>query len=115
DRAPPWLGEGLEQRDVSVVDRWVLPSPYQDYSNGGALAQQRRRKRGAVALALCVPAAYGVLAVLCGEIMDMNRPTITCGPSNHGLSVCGNCLAGMAGRRNFPVRSHRPKNIFLQP
>ena len=103
DRDHRLVGEGLEKRDLFVVERSDFPSPYQNYSNGGALAQQRRRKRGTMALAFCVAAAHRVLAVLCGEIMDMNRPTIACGSSNHPVSVCGKALAGMDSHRNFPV------------
>jgi hypothetical protein len=56
-----------------------------------------------MALAFRVPAAYRVLAVLCDEVMDMNRPTIAWGSSNHRVSVSRSSLAGMASRRNFPV------------
>ena len=103
DRDHRLVGEGLQKRDLLVAERSDLHSPYQNDSNGGTLAQQRRRKRGPMALAFRVPAAYRVLAVLCGEVMDMNCPTIACGSSNHRVSVCGNSLAGMASRRNFPV------------
>jgi hypothetical protein len=106
--------EGLEKRDLFVAERSDLHSPYEDYPNGSALAQQRRRKRGAMALALCVPAAHRVLAILCGKIMDMNRPTIACSPSNHGVSICRNCLPGTARRRNFSVGGYQPKKVVLQ-
>ena len=33
-----------------------------------------------------------VLALLCGEIMDMNGPTIACGSSGHRVSVYENAL-----------------------
>src|SRR4029077_12913691 len=97
------VGKGLEKRDLAVGEWPDLPSPDQNYSNGGALAQQRRRKRGSVALALCVFAALRVLAVLCGEIMDMNRPAIACGSAQHPVSVGGKAFAGLDVHRNFPI------------
>ena len=103
DRDHRLAGEGLEKRDLFVVERSDLPSPDQNYSYGGTLAQQRRRKRGTMALAFCVAAAHRVFAVLCGEIMDMNRPTVACGSSHHPVSVCGKALAGMDSHRNCPV------------
>src|SRR6266446_1930767 len=64
-----------------------------------------------MALAFGVLAAHRVLAVLRGEIMNMNRPTIACGSSNHCVSVCRYCLAGMANLRKPPVRSYQPKKL----
>jgi hypothetical protein len=103
DRDHRLIGEGLEKRDLLVAEGSDFHSPYQNYSNGDPLAQQRRRKCGPMALAFRVPAAYRVLAVLCDEVMDMNRPTFACGSSNHRVSVSRSSLAGMASRRNFPV------------
>ena len=56
-----------------------------------------------MALAFCVTAAHRVLALLCGEIMDMNGPTIACGSSGHRISVYGNALVGMDNHWNFSV------------
>jgi hypothetical protein len=103
DRDHRLVGEGLEQRDLSVVEPPDLHPPYQDDSDRGALAQQRRRKRRAMAFLFCVDVAHRVLTGLGGEIMDMNRPTVACGPPDHRVSVCGNSLAGMAGRWDSPV------------
>jgi hypothetical protein len=103
DRDHRLVGEGLEKRDLSVVERPDLHSPYQDDSNRGALAQQRRRKCRAMAFLFCVDGAHRVLTGLGGEIMDMNRPAIACGPPDHRVSVCGNSLASMAGGRNSAV------------
>src|ERR1700739_775748 len=87
DRDRRLVGEGLEKRDL-VVGEWSdLPSPEQNYSNGGPLAQQRCRERGAMALAFRVTAARRVLAILCGEIVDMNRPSITYGSSYHPVAI----------------------------
>src|SRR5437868_13477172 len=57
-------GEALEKRDLFVVERLHLQSPYQNYSHGSTLAQQRRRKRGVITLAFYGPAAHRVLALL---------------------------------------------------
>src|SRR5258706_6499435 len=83
DRDHRLVGEGLEKRDLSVVERSDLHSPYQDYSNRGAPAQQRRRKCRAMALLFCVRAAHRVVTGLHSEIMDMNRPTIAFGPPDN--------------------------------
>ena len=64
----------------------------------GALAQQRGCECRAMPFLFCVDVAHGVLTSLHGEITDMNRPAIACGPPDHRVSVCGNSLAGMAAR-----------------
>jgi hypothetical protein len=62
DRDHRLVGEGLDKRDLLVAERSDLHSPYQNDSNGGTLAQQRRRKRGPMALGFRVPAAYRSIA-----------------------------------------------------
>jgi hypothetical protein len=69
----------------------------------GPLAQQRCSERGAMALAFCVTAARRVLAILCGEIVDMNRPPITYGSSYHPVAIYGKSLTGLNMHRKFPV------------
>jgi hypothetical protein len=56
-----------------------------------------------VPLAFRVTAAHRELALLYGEIMHMNGPTIACGSSGHRVSVYGNALVGMDNHWNFPV------------
>jgi len=92
---------GLEKRDLFLLER--SGSPF-------AVAQQRRRKRGAwpSRFASLLPTGYS--GVLCGQIMDMNRSTIACGPSNHGVRFA-ETARGMATRRNFPVGSYSRRRL----
>src|ERR1700675_2340348 len=87
DRDHRLVGKGLEKRDLFVGERSDFRSSYENCSDGGTLAQQRRRKRSVPTLAFHEPAAQRVLAVLRGDIMDMDRPTIICGSSSHRFSV----------------------------
>src|ERR1700691_6075084 len=103
DRDRCLSGEGLEKRNLPIVERPHLRPSYKYCSDGGALAQQRRRKRGVPALAFHKPAADRVFAVLRGDIMDMKRPTIVRGSSGHRVSVYRKALAAIHGRRTFPV------------
>ena len=80
-------GKGLEKRNLFVGERSDLGSPYENCSDGAALAQQRRRKRGVPTLAFHEPAAQRVLAVLRGDIMDMKRPTIARGSPGYRVSI----------------------------
>ena len=104
DRDHRLVGEGLEKRDLLVVERSDLPFAVLELLQWGVPS----RSNGVASVvrwpsrfASLLPTGYSL--VLRGEIMDMNRPTIACGSSGHRVSVCGKALAGMDIHRNFPV------------
>jgi hypothetical protein len=101
-------GEGLEKRDLFVVERSDLPSPDQNYSMG-APSQQRRRKRGTM----------GCPRVLCrrcppnsplrrdhGHELSDGR----CGSSHHPVRFAGR-PRGMDSHRNCPVRATNRRRL----
>src|SRR5262249_1935223 len=67
-----------------------------------------------MALLLCVLAPHRVLAVLNGQIVDMNRPMVACGSSSHRVSVGRNAPPGVATPWDSPAISLHPKKVVLQ-
>jgi hypothetical protein len=108
------VGEGGEQLDLLRRERANLHAANEDGSDRNALAQHRRRQRGPMAVASRVPAAFGELLVLCGEVMDVNRPAVDDGPAGHPASVNRQPLGRVTARRQSPVGGDLSKQIAVQ-
>jgi hypothetical protein len=108
------VGEGPKQCDLLLGERSDLHSPYQNSSYGNRFAQQWRRKRGPMAVASRVPAAFGKIVFLGGEVVDVNGPTLEHRTAGHPATVDRQPLGGMAGRRQPAIRGDLPEKVALQ-
>src|SRR6516165_11524429 len=70
------IGEGLEQRDLSLSEELRLGAAQRDRSNCDTFSHQRDIKAGTEAHASCVFAGYGKFAPLGLEIKNVDGPHV---------------------------------------
>jgi hypothetical protein len=114
DRNHGLVGEGFEQCDLLVREWPDLHPAYQDRADRTPFAQQWRRQRGAMAVASRVPAAFGKIVFLGGEVVDVNGPTLEHRAAGHPATVDRQPPGGMAGRWQPAIRGDLPEKFALQ-